>query len=86
MYVGSVESVRQNMWIYDSETDRLINKGRTLQHNMLQHLVHFLKLSQLIVIQKFIFQKLILSLPCTKSMMKSLSMLLITKLEIQTRL
>merc|ERR1711970_403875 len=26
MYVGSVESVRQNMWIYDSETDRLVNK------------------------------------------------------------
>ena len=29
MYVGSVESVRQNMWIYDTETDRLITKGKS---------------------------------------------------------
>merc|ERR1711990_190847 len=26
MYVGSVESVRQNMWIYDQDSDKLVSK------------------------------------------------------------
>ena len=50
MYVGSVESVRQNMWIYDTETDRLITKGKNFK------LVAFFKvdLSHFVVINDFL--------------------------------
>jgi len=50
MYVGSVESVRQNMWIYDTETDRLITKGKNFK------LVAFfiVDLSHFVVINDFL--------------------------------